>query len=29
MFVVEVVGWAVVELWRQPKWGVADGSGDA
>lgn len=29
MFVVEVMEWVVVELWRQPKWGVADGNGGA
>lgn len=26
MSVVEVVGWAVAALWRQPKRGVADGN---
>lgn len=27
--VVEMVGWAVAELWRQPKRGVADGNGES
>lgn len=27
--VVEVVGWAVAELWRQPKRSVADGNGES
>lgn len=29
MPVVEVVGRAVAELWRQPKWGVADRNREA